>query len=435
VFGYRRNENFVAEQFLYEDTVNWGNHGDRVDAYGFRGCRSVMLAAFRLLFYLGIRQIYLLGCDFYMQNDASNYAFEQARSSASVKGNNRTFEALDVRFRQLLPYFCREGLEVFNCTPSSRLTAFPRCHFDEAVRRALTTFPKRIVTSGMYDRRKSREDSGPSIDLSFRPRKEKSTSYPVANSWTPPQTTLITWVDADSAPVLEESWGTWMKYRPWFTQLLAVVLYDDAFSPGALPARLRASHPRVKFVPCKVRGNRRQRDRWSEKLIQFPAAEVRTPWYLRIDPHVRAVSPSPWLKPEWFSPDDQGRESVFITNTWHSLKPADVLSRLDQWGDTIPALAKHPPLNIPFDPRQGRVTHDAVSSWLFLARTDWTRSIAAYFTDELPCESHDAFVGYCAARRGDRIVRVAMKRFGWTNCVRRGCVGCEEPHPQTQATA
>src|SRR4029453_4334606 len=42
VFGYRRNEAFIADQWLYEDTFNWGNHSERVDASGIKGSRSVM---------------------------------------------------------------------------------------------------------------------------------------------------------------------------------------------------------------------------------------------------------------------------------------------------------------------------------------------------------------------------------------------------------
>ena len=50
VFGFRRNEAFAAEQWLYEDTFNGGNHTDRVDAYGNQGSRSVMYIALRPLF-------------------------------------------------------------------------------------------------------------------------------------------------------------------------------------------------------------------------------------------------------------------------------------------------------------------------------------------------------------------------------------------------
>jgi hypothetical protein len=88
---FKRNEKFVAEQFLNEDTFNWGNHSD------LGGGRSVMLVAIRLLYYLGFRKVYLLGCDFDM-SEQRKYHFEQDRSEASIKGNNSTYEKLISRF-------------------------------------------------------------------------------------------------------------------------------------------------------------------------------------------------------------------------------------------------------------------------------------------------------------------------------------------------
>jgi hypothetical protein len=90
VFGYRRNEDFSAERFLQEPTFNWGNHGSRSDDMGNQGSRSVMYVALKLLYCLGVRRGYLLGCDFRMKLGTRNYAFEQDRSMASVKGNNET---------------------------------------------------------------------------------------------------------------------------------------------------------------------------------------------------------------------------------------------------------------------------------------------------------------------------------------------------------
>ena len=152
VFGYRRNEAFKADQWLYEDTFNWGNHGERIDDLGNRGSRSVMLIALRMLFYLDFRRVYLLGCDFRMQRGQANYAFEQDRSSASVRGNNNTFRILNERLQHLLPYFEKEGYQVFNCTPETELIVFPHVAFDEAVAEATALMPKRVNTAGMYDR-------------------------------------------------------------------------------------------------------------------------------------------------------------------------------------------------------------------------------------------------------------------------------------------
>ena len=164
VFGYRRNEEFVAERWLDEETFNWGHHSARRDACGCKGSRSVMYVALRMLFYLGVRRVYLLGCDFRMSRKGQNYAFQQHRTLASVRGNNRSYRILNVRLARLKPYFEKEGYEVYNCTPNSGLAVFPYVPFEEAVAGARALIPERINTAGMYDRKPgqtSAKRSGP----------------------------------------------------------------------------------------------------------------------------------------------------------------------------------------------------------------------------------------------------------------------------------
>jgi hypothetical protein len=148
VWYYRRNEHFVADQYLFEDTINWGNHTD------LGGGRSVMLAAMRILFLLGIRRIFLLGVDFKMSAD-SRYHFEQNRSRSSIKGNNTTYRFLEQRFRLLRPIFERHGLQVFNCNCESGLKAFDYLPFEEACRVARESLPENLAeepTEGLYER-------------------------------------------------------------------------------------------------------------------------------------------------------------------------------------------------------------------------------------------------------------------------------------------
>lgn len=148
VVYYRRNERFQPDQFLWEDTINWGEHKD----YG--GKRSVMLAAIRILFHLGIRKVYLLGCDFKM-DEKYTYHFEQARAEGSVKGNNSTYQKLQERFMVLKPIFDENGFEVYNCNPESGLTAFPYKPFVECIKDKFYDMPN-IETersSGLYDRK------------------------------------------------------------------------------------------------------------------------------------------------------------------------------------------------------------------------------------------------------------------------------------------
>lgn len=114
---FKRNEHFQPKQWLWEDCVNWGNH----KSYG--GGRSVLLAAIRILFVLGVRKVYLLGVDLNM-SAANTYHFDQRRHPGSVTGNLDTYRKLNEFFGQLRPLFEAEDFFVFNCNPDSRLTVF-----------------------------------------------------------------------------------------------------------------------------------------------------------------------------------------------------------------------------------------------------------------------------------------------------------------------
>jgi hypothetical protein len=126
VVGYRRNEEFNAPRWLWEDTINWGND----EKHG--GGRSVMLAALRILFLLGFRQVYLLGVDFNMSPD-HRYHFPEQRSHSSIQGNMSTYAKLQQRFTELQPHFLKAGFKVWNCNAESRLTAFPHLPYAEAL--------------------------------------------------------------------------------------------------------------------------------------------------------------------------------------------------------------------------------------------------------------------------------------------------------------
>lgn len=151
VHYYKRNEHFQADQFLHEDTFNWGNHKNH------GGGRSVMLVAVRLLFHLGIRRVYLLGADFKM-DEKTRYHFEQSRSTSSIRGNMSTYQKLNGWFKELRPRFEREGFHVFNCNPDSHLTAFDHVPYEQAIGQALAEWGNIDVaterTAGLYDQEK-----------------------------------------------------------------------------------------------------------------------------------------------------------------------------------------------------------------------------------------------------------------------------------------
>jgi hypothetical protein len=132
-FFYERNTDFDHQTFLNESTINWGNQTSRIDSLGFKSCRSVMLAGIKLLYVLGFRRIYLLGCDFKMNYFDKNYAFPQERSKRAVKGNNKSYRILNERFKAMKPYFEYNGFEVFNCNPDSGLEAFDYISLEDAI--------------------------------------------------------------------------------------------------------------------------------------------------------------------------------------------------------------------------------------------------------------------------------------------------------------
>jgi len=151
VFYYKRNEHFRAKQFLWEDTMNWGNH----KKHG--GGRSVMLIAIRLLFILGIRQVYLLGADLKM-DQSTKYHFDQDRAPGSIRGNTNTYKKLNTWFSELRPLFEKEQFNVFNCNPDSQLKAFEFVNFDNVVNEVMREWGDIDLanerTAGLYDQEK-----------------------------------------------------------------------------------------------------------------------------------------------------------------------------------------------------------------------------------------------------------------------------------------
>ena len=108
-----------------------------------------MYPAFRLMYYLGFRNVYLLGCDFNMVHDGEHkgkkggttYAFEQYKWKGGVVTNNLNYDILSKRFVGLTDHFKHHNFKVWNSTPNSKLTAFPYMDLDKAVKKAKASLP------------------------------------------------------------------------------------------------------------------------------------------------------------------------------------------------------------------------------------------------------------------------------------------------------
>lgn len=141
--GYRRNDHFRPDWWLWEPTINWGNSKER------GGGRSVMLVALRLAWLLGFRRVYLVGCDFDMTGDRG-YWFPEQRTNQAVNNNLNSYRIIQGYFAALRPHFNAAGFEVLNCNPASKLEAFDHTDLRDAIIREASRLDLDATTEGMY---------------------------------------------------------------------------------------------------------------------------------------------------------------------------------------------------------------------------------------------------------------------------------------------
>lgn len=156
VLGYHRNSTFAPERWLYEPSINRGN--DRKSACGENGQKgngwphtiNTMFSLVRLAFYLGIKRLYLVGCDFRMTRERQ-YGFDQSKHAGGVASNNLAYTSMCVMFDALRPKFQAAGFEVINTNRSSGLWSFPFADFADAVKDATGGLEQVLDTKGWYD--------------------------------------------------------------------------------------------------------------------------------------------------------------------------------------------------------------------------------------------------------------------------------------------
>lgn len=226
--------------------------------------------------------------------------------------------------------------------------------------------------------------------------------------------TIILGVDAKHLEELRLVWPTWMRFKPELKRMPCVVFYDyTQVKEGDM--KFLKEHPAVRFAPWQMTNAENQREKMLTGFVKLPAAEVKTPWYLKVDTDVIATDSGEWIKNEWFLPDDHGRTPVFIAVPWGYTKPRNLMEMLDDWADRVPELAKYPRLNLPYGDQGNVLRHHRITSWLFFGRTDWTQKVAAFLGPDgrLPYPSQDSFMFYCAKRLRCYYVRVGLKKLGW----------------------
>lgn len=232
--------------------------------------------------------------------------------------------------------------------------------------------------------------------------------------------TTVVGADAKYFEQLKLSAETWRKFRPEIWQQPLIVFCDrDASMEAAVQDWVRGTlgHRDANVVAWPL-DNAGEYSGQAHKMLSgfafVPAIYSKTQYWLKIDCDAIATGPSEWPRAEWFD----GNPAI-VASPWGYTKPAEQMGQLDVWANSVPGLKDFPPLNLPVEPGSRRCCHKRICSWVFFARTDWTREAAAYCPDlVLPVPSHDGYHFYIAKRRGDLIRPVSMKRHGWTNISR-----------------
>lgn len=156
-----KNDLCKLDEFLTVPRPIWGYRTEQeAKSHGRTKYLNAMFYGVRIMHYLGIRRLYLLGVDFSMSADRS-YAWE-GRGAAVAAGNNEHYRSHNGMFAEMKSHFDEQGFQVFNCAKRSGLTAFPHVSYADAIKdctRGLTTNPKDLI--GWYGDNK---EARPGVD-------------------------------------------------------------------------------------------------------------------------------------------------------------------------------------------------------------------------------------------------------------------------------
>lgn len=155
VFGFRRLESLEPETFLTSTGAYWGVNRKYHEQTGKPKILFTFFLGLRLLHYLGVRRVYLLGADFKMTAE-QRYAFDQGRAAGAIRGNNDHYRVANHYCQQLRPVFDAAGFEVYNCNPTSGLLAWDHVPFEHAYRDCRGHVPEEpFDTRHWYEKKKT----------------------------------------------------------------------------------------------------------------------------------------------------------------------------------------------------------------------------------------------------------------------------------------
>ncbi len=132
VFAYERDGIWDEQKFLTREKATWGVSKKHKENEGKPTILFSFFLGLRLLHYLGVKRVYLLGVDFKM--DAQHhYAFDQYRHDGAIGSNNNSYRVATAMLQKLRPHLEAGGLEVFQTNPQSALRVFDYVPLETAI--------------------------------------------------------------------------------------------------------------------------------------------------------------------------------------------------------------------------------------------------------------------------------------------------------------
>ena len=109
---------------------NTGTDGLEREPTGLKTGRNGGYQAINLAYHFGARKILLLGFDMRVADGKTHWHDEHPIKTSPTVFQNSMLPHFDSLFQEL----CSEGVAVFNCTPNSALTAFPKSTLERCLR-------------------------------------------------------------------------------------------------------------------------------------------------------------------------------------------------------------------------------------------------------------------------------------------------------------
>jgi len=132
IFAFERDGLFEPNEFLTREKASWGVSKRHKENAGKETILFSFFLGLRLLHYLGVRRIYLLGVDFTMTPQAQ-YAFDQSKHDGGCNSNMNSYRVATKMLAQLRPVFKEAGLEVLQTNKESALRVFDYCDLAHAI--------------------------------------------------------------------------------------------------------------------------------------------------------------------------------------------------------------------------------------------------------------------------------------------------------------